>query len=569
MPYFSEQQVEKAIVYLGEHAHQSLVSLLSMLRIGVPTTDDENSAITFGARQENELLDAFFKPVGGSEDKPFYIPFGNDGGKPRWHDASYAGSSLQRQRKDRSSVFAQPKGDNKRWYLKPSYVGEVASGVAGKIGDDPISLPALAAWMLRKAEFQTIDEVVQRLIDELSLDRDGLISAGGVFTRDDLSGVGTLELSDEMIDDEVLIDILAKHSPAPKAVADNSEMAPSSGGVIHSAASPGSWDVDAALLAKSSGLEGVEEPARRAIAALRSGMHVIFTGPPGTGKTTLAEAVCRAAGFPSWTVPATDQWTTFETIGGYFPTPDDSNSSADRLDFLPGAVVDAIERQRCLIIDEINRADIDKAFGELFTLLTGKSVTLPYRRRSDAGFHRIRLQFSFGIVEEDITAIAVPDWWRIIGAMNDSDKASLKRLSLAFVRRFAFVPLDIPSAEHYGNVIDRTFGELDPVQANKLSDLQVCVRALFVDRTVGLGAIGLPMGPGIPLAMIRHGLAESEMDSSRSVAEIVRSCIDLYLIPQFQGRPDKHSDISTLLAPYYDDIDGFERHLGVWTGVGV
>ena len=494
MPYFSEQQVEKAIVYLGEHAHQSLVSLLAMLRVGVPKTDDESVAVTFGARQENELLGAYFKPVGASDNKPFFIPFGNDGGKPRWHDASYAGSSLQRQRKDRSTVFAQPKGDNKRWFLKPGYAGEVASGVAGKIGDAPISLPALAAWMLRKSEFQTLDEVVQRLIDELSLDRDGLLAAGGAFTRDDLAGIGELGMSNEVLDDEVLIDVLAKHSPAPKAVADNAEAELSSGGVIHSTASPGSWDVDASALAESSGLEGVEEPARRAIAALRSGMHVIFTGPPGTGKTTLAEAVCRAAGFPSWTVPATDQWTTFETIGGYFPTPDDADGSADRLDFLPGAVVDAIERQRCLIIDEINRADIDKAFGELFTLLTGKSVTLPYRRRSDAGFHRIRLQFSFGVVEEDITAIAVPDWWRIIGAMNDADKASLKRLSLAFVRRFAFVPLDIPSAEHYGNVIDCSFGELDPTIATRLTDLRTCVRALFVDRTTGLGAIGLPMG---------------------------------------------------------------------------
>ena len=94
-----------------------------------------------------------------------------------------------------------------------------------------------------------------------------------------------------------------------------------------------------------------------------------------------------------------------------------------------------------LIIDEINRADIDKAFGSLFSALTGDNISLAYRINGKP-IQIIGDNSSSQKPGENLYLI--PEDWRIIATMNTFDKASLYEMSYAFMRRFAFIPIDAP-----------------------------------------------------------------------------------------------------------------------------
>jgi 5-methylcytosine-specific restriction protein B len=157
--------------------------------------------------------------------------------------------------------------------------------------------------------------------------------------------------------------------------------------------------------------------------------QIILYGPPGTGKTYLARELARHLTDDGAVklVQFHPSYTYEDFFEGFRPEPGGSGTLTFTLragpfrDFAEVAA-DNPTTAYILIIDEINRANLAKVFGELYFLLE-------YRDES------ISLQYS---PDKEFT---LPQNLFIIGTMNTADR-SIARIDTAMRRRFAFVELD-------------------------------------------------------------------------------------------------------------------------------
>jgi len=171
-----------------------------------------------------------------------------------------------------------------------------------------------------------------------------------------------------------------------------------------------------------------EEILNHWLKALERKNQAILYGPPGTGKTFLAEHIAHhlvsgGDGFVDL-VQFHPAYAYEDFMQGIRPLTDETGIL--KYDVVPGRFLEFCQRAgKCqgicvLIIDEINRANLARVFGELMYLLEYRDREIP--------------------LSVDGKLFKIPENVRIIGTMNTADR-SIALVDHALRRRFAFIKL--------------------------------------------------------------------------------------------------------------------------------
>lgn len=284
-------------------------------------------------------------------------------------------------------------------YESNLYLG-VVTGEAEYVDDETSRLRRSVAWRKQPLENVDLPAPMPRLLEE---------QGSVVDLTDGLSVISAWYAEDQLIEATPEAETAAQ----PQA-----------------AVVPRLREATAELAAK---LHVERDDAQEVVRLLQTRQQIVFYGPPGTGKTYLAGKIARFLageehGDHVKTVQFHPSYAYEDFFEGYRPAKTQGDNVGFSLE--PGplrriAAEASLDGNRdkpyFLIIDEMNRGNLAKIFGELYFLLE-------YR---DQG---INLQYN-----PQQTFVLPPNLF-IIGTMNTSDR-SIAMVDAAIRRRFAFVEL--------------------------------------------------------------------------------------------------------------------------------
>jgi 5-methylcytosine-specific restriction protein B len=198
---------------------------------------------------------------------------------------------------------------------------------------------------------------------------------------------------------------------------------------------------DDSIIALARTLLVPEDWLTEVIGQITQSKQVIFYGPPGTGKTFIGKAIAQYLASKENTeiIQFHPSFSYEDFFEGFRPTEkSDGSVSLEKVDGplkrIAAAARSNPDKQYVLIIDEINRGNLAKVFGELYFLLEyrDEEISLMYSKAEK---------------------YSLPTNLIFIGTMNTADR-SIALVDSAIRRRFKFIHLD-PTSEPCSQILPK------------------------------------------------------------------------------------------------------------------
>ncbi|HEX9908214.1 MAG TPA: AAA family ATPase [Thermoplasmata archaeon] len=275
------------------------------------------------------------------------------------------------------------------------------------------------------------------------------------------------------------------------------------------------------------GIVGRAKELEKALAALRSGKHLMVEGPVGVGKTVLAVAVARFLGRTIFRVDGDERYTE-QKLAGWFDPPIVLEKGYVPEAFVPGPLTNAMRDGGVLFMNEMNRMPEGV-----------QNILLP--------------AMDEGIVEvPKIGTIKAKRGFVVIGTQNPREFVATTALSEALSDRFELLLLDYQSESEEVEIVRRNLPDVDEEViarsvwiARRTRDHPNIRRgasiraAMSISQLAGTFTSDVHQGVRMASHMALPTRIEMREESKKTVDEVIEEIVSecFALTPPESGRP--------------------------------
>ncbi len=263
---------------------------------------------------------------------------------------------------------------------------------------------------------------------------------------------------------------------------------------------------------EASGIVGREQELALALAVLQTGRHVLFEGPVGVGKTTVALAVCRHLGRQTVRVDGDDRYSESK-LTGWFDPPLVLKKGYTEETFFPGPLVQAMTAGSVLFINELNRMP-ESVQNVLLPALDERLLIVPR-----------------------IGEVRAAEGFQVIATQNPVEYIATGHLSEALRDRFEHVALHYQSAAEEAQIVRAQTG---------CEDGLLLWRATAITRATRVHA-KFKKGASVRAAMATVAVAQRLMAAGMPLDEALRKAATTALTTRTELRDEMGADFQVAL----------------------